>query len=115
MEALYDRKGNIHAWLDVDLGNILDLNGRHVAFLADGSVYDWKGRHIGWWNDGCVRDAANAIAYFTTEALDIGVLRPVKHVRPVQPIEAVAPVRPVERVEPVKPVGRAIWSNQPPF
>jgi len=52
MEALYGRTGQVHAWLDTDSGNILDLRGQHTAFVDGNSVYDWTGRHIGWWSTG---------------------------------------------------------------
>ena len=115
MEALYDQRGRVHAWLDFDRDNILDLRGKHLAFIADDSVYNWRGQHIGWWIDGCVRDPSNAAAYFIADAGSIGVVKPVKAVRPVQPVKAVPPVRPVKQVKPVKPVKKLTWSANPPF
>ena len=115
MEALYDQRGKVHAWLDTGTNNIVDLRGSHLAFLSDDSVYDWRGNHIGWWIDSCVRDKTNAAAYFTDASGNIGPVKPVKSVKPVQPVKEVAPVRPVKHVKPVKPVKRLSWSSNPPF
>jgi hypothetical protein len=64
--------GQVHAWLQTECGNILDLRGQHIAFLDGKSAYDWTGRHIGWWLDRYVRDATNAAVYFTKDAGSIG-------------------------------------------
>jgi hypothetical protein len=115
MEALYSKTGKVYAWLDISNGNILNLRGEHIAFVHGNSVFDWNGRHKGWWIDGCIRDATNAAAYFTSDAGSIGVVKPVKAVKPAQPVKKVAPVRPVKHVKPVRPVKRLAWSSLPPF
>jgi hypothetical protein len=115
MEALYGKSGRVHAWLDTSDGNILDLNGQHLAFVDGNSVYDWNGRHIGWWISGCVRDRTNAAAYFTRNAGSIGVLKPLKALKPLKPLKALAPLRPLKELRPLKPLKRMAWSTDLPF
>jgi hypothetical protein len=115
MEALHDRTGRVHAWLDKASGRIVNLNGRHVAFVDNDSVYDLGGSHIGWWRDGHIRDRNGAAALFTADATNLGVVKPVRQVKPVQPVKAVAPVKPVKAVKPVKPVKQLAWAAQLPF
>lgn len=90
LEALYGKSGKVHAWLDISNGNILDLNGQHLAFIAGDSVYDWDGRHIGWWLSGSIRDRTNAAAFFTKDAGSIGVLKPLKALKPLKPLKRMA-------------------------
>jgi len=104
MEALYDSSGRVYAWLD-EGGRILGLGGNHLAFIEGDSVYDWHGQHVGWWGNGHIRDNAGAVAVFSGDADNLGVVKPVKAVKPVQPVKAVAPVKPVKAVKPVRPVG----------
>lgn len=111
MEALYDRSGRVYAWLDEN-GRIISLKGKHLAFIDDGSVYSWRGKHIGWWRDGHIRDSSGAVAVFSADATNLGV---VKHVKPVKPVKAVVPVRPVKAVKPVRPVRKLAWADVVPF
>jgi len=115
MEALYGQSGKVYAWLEPETGRIISLRGIHLAFIEGDSVYAWDGRHIGWWLNGCVRDASGAVAVFTQDAGSIGVIKPVKGVKPVKPVKAVAPVKPVKKVKPVKPIKRLAWSTEMPF
>jgi hypothetical protein len=115
MEALYAQTGQVHAWLDTGTGRILSLSGQHVAFIDRDSVYDWHGRHIGWWHDDHIRDSAGAVAVFTANAGNIGVVKPVKAVKPIQPVKAVAPVKPIKSIKPVRPVRQLSWSSNIPF
>lgn len=114
MEALYNRSGRVYAWLD-DRGRIISLRGKHLAFIHDNSVYSWRGRHIGWWRDGHIRDSAGAVAVFTADATNLGLVKPVRHVKPVKPVKAVAPVKPVRAVKSVRPVRRIAWAENIPF
>jgi hypothetical protein len=115
MEALYDQTGRVYCWLDEPSSRIIGLDGSNKAFIADNSVYDWRGAHIGWWQNGHVRDRTGAVALFTAVATALGVVAPVKAVRPVQPVKQVSPVRPVKHVKPVKPVNQMGWSRKLPF
>jgi hypothetical protein len=114
MEALYDHSGRVYAWLD-EGRRIIGLRGNHLAFIEGDSVYTWKGQHIGWWGDDHIRDKTGAVAVFTATAINLGLVKPVKAVRPVQPVKAVIPVKPMKAVKPVKPVKRLSWSRSMPF
>ena len=114
MEALYDSSGGVYAWLD-ERGRIIGLRGDHLAFIDGDSVYNWRGQHVGWWRDGHIRDSSGAVAVFTAGATNLGVVKPVKAVKPVKPVKAVAPVKPVKAVKPVRPVKQLSWSRNIPF
>jgi len=114
MEALYNCTGRVYAWLH-ETGKIYGLNGENLAFVDKGHVYNWTGVHIGWWHDGHIRDRFGAVAVFTADATNLGVVRPVRAVRPVKQVRAVSPVRPVKSVAPIKPVKQLRWSNSMPF
>jgi hypothetical protein len=114
MEALYDSNGRVYAWLNEN-GKIYGLAGHNLAFIDNGKVYSWAGAHIGWWENGHIRDTAGAVAVFTADATGLGVVRPVRSVRPVRPVKQVSPVKPVKAVSYVKPVRQLAWSRKMPF
>jgi hypothetical protein len=114
MEALYDGSGRVYAWLD-EGGRIVGLYGNHLAFIEGDSVYNWQGQHVGWWGNGHIRDNAGAVAVFTTEADNLGVVKPVKAEKPVQAVKKVVPVKPVKAVKPVRPIRRPSWSRRMTF
>ena len=115
MDALYQSTGAVYAWLDQSSGRILDLRGQNLAFVDGDSVYAWSGQHIGWWGDGHIRDHSGAVAVFTAGATKLGVVPPVKAVKPVQPVKSVVPVRPVKSVKPVRPIRQLTWAGRIPF
>jgi|ERR1700683_5805470 len=115
MDALFNQSGGVYAWLDTATGNIVSLSGQHLAFIDGDSVYNWQGQHIGWWQDGHIRDRVGAVALFTDVAGSLGVVKPVRAVKPVQPGKAVSPVRPVKAVKPVRSVKQLAWSTSLPF
>lgn len=114
MEALYDKSGRVFAWLD-ERGRIIGLRGNHLAFIDGDSVYNWRGQHVGWWQDGHIRDNSGAVAVFTADASNLGVVKPVKGVKPVKPVKAVPPVKPVKAVKPIRPIKRLSWAQKMPF
>ena len=114
MEALYDGSGRVYAWLD-EGGRIVGLDGNHLAFIEGDTVYNWQGQHVGWWGNGHVRDNAGAVAVFTADADNLGVVKPVKAVKPVQPEKKVVPAKPVKTIKPVRPIRRLSWSRRMPF
>lgn len=115
MEALYGQTGAVYAWLDEPTGRILGLQGQHLAFIDGDSVYRWTGQHIGWWADGHIRDHRGAVAVFTAGATRLGVIKPVKAIKPIKPIKQIAPVRPVKSVKPVRAIRRLAWASHIPF
>lgn len=114
MEPLYDQAGDVYAWLH-ETGKIYGLDGENLAFIDTNSVYTWDGTHVGWWQDGHIRDEAGRVALFTSQAENLGVVRPVRAVRPVRPVRAVSPVKPLKDVKPVRPVKQLVWATRIPF
>jgi hypothetical protein len=114
MTALYDDSGSVAAWLH-ESGRIYDLDGQNLAFVDGDSVYDWSGNHIGWWQDGHIRDSVGAVAYFTTEAKNLGVFTPFRGFSPFQPFLAFTPFKPFLATKPFRPFNMAAWSSDLPF
>jgi hypothetical protein len=114
MEALYDGSGRVYAWLD-EGGRIVGLDGNRLAYIEGDSVYNWQGQHVGWWGNGHIRDNAGAVAVFTTEADNLGVVKPVKAEKPLHAVKKVVPVKPVKGVKPVRRIRRPSWSRRMPF
>lgn len=114
MEALYDQRGSVYAWLHLN-GHICGLEGENLAFVDGDSVYDWYGKHVGWWQDGYIRDDNGAIAMFTEEAKNLGFTMPMLQHRPPHPIKPLSPHKPVESLKPSKPKRLVAWSGELPF
>lgn len=115
MEALYQQTGAVYAWLDERSGRIIGLRGQNLAFVDGDSVYGWPGQHIGWWVDGHIRDHGGAVAVFTAGAGNLGVIKPVRAIKPIKPVKQIAPVRPVKSVKPVRAIRKLAWAGHIPF
>lgn len=112
MDALYNRRGQVAAWLDRVAGEIVDLTGQHLAFVDDDSVYDYSGNHIGWWQNDHVRDSRGAVGFFTRHANSMGIYRPFLGFEPFQPYKAYSPYRPYKRFKPFRPFDMNGWSSE---
>ena len=77
MEPLYDRRGQVYAWLRSNEGQIINRQGRHVAFIVNGNVYAYhRSQHLGWWDEGHMRDHRGAVVVFTKDATGLIVGKP---------------------------------------
>src|ERR1700739_1749806 len=114
MEALFDANGEVYAWLH-DSGKIYGLDGENLAFIDRNSVYDWAGAHVGWWADGHIRDSKGAVFLFSADATHLGILKPMRSLRPLQPLRQLSPWKPLRGVRPLKPLKVPAWSRKIPF
>lgn len=62
MNPIYDRRGQVVAWLDDE--NIYHLNGRHAGVVDGNNVYGHRGQHLGVLDHGLFRDhRGGAVAF----------------------------------------------------
>jgi hypothetical protein len=114
MDALFDGDGEVYAWLNED-GKIYGLDGQNLAFIEGDSIYDWDGNHVGWWTDGHIRDSYGAVALFTSEASNLGVLKPMRALRPLAPLRELSPMKPMKSMKPMRPLKQMAWAENLPF
>jgi hypothetical protein len=115
MDALYDKSGKVTAWYDRPNGDIVDLSGRHIAFVDGDSVYNYSGSHVGWWQNGHIRDSSGAVAVFTKGASGLGLYPPYLSYPPYQPYKSFRPYRPFKAFKPYKPYLTSNWSTKKLF
>ena len=115
MEPLYDRRGQVYAWLRAERGEVISTQGQHLAFIENGNVYDWRGQHLGWWQNGHMRDHRGAVVVFTREATDLIVGRPGLAGIPGAPGIAGTPGRPGRVGAPGRPGWVGAWASEMPF
>jgi hypothetical protein len=73
-------------------GRLIGCMGQNLAFISGDSVSAWNGRHIAWYVHGHIRDRHGYVSLFTTDATNMGIVKPVKQVKPVQPIRQLPPM-----------------------
>lgn len=117
MDPLFDASGQVYAWLERAHGRILDLKGRHIAFLEADSIYNWRGRHVAWWHGDHIRNQSGKVAVFLKNANTavMGVSRPWLKPPPPRPTPAIAPSRPGMAFRPAKPTPEPAWASVVPF
>jgi hypothetical protein len=116
MDALYDHSGRVYAWIDRQSGRIVDLKGRHIAFVDMDSVYNWRGRHVAWWHGDHIRNQSGKVAVFLKNAVEMGVDRPSLKPPPPRPPMALTPSKPGMAFRPAKPQpAPPSWAAVVPF
>ena len=115
MEPLYERSGEVYAWLEVESGRIINLRGKHVAFLGGDSIYSWSGRHLAWWRGDHARDHDGRVVVFTRKARGLGPVLPALGSMPPRPTLAAAPPKPARASKPGEPGASKSWALTLPF
>ena len=79
MEPIFDRHGQVIAWLND--GVVFDRNNQYRAFVRDGAIYTYPGRYLGRFENGfhgltagCIRVSVRS-RVLTRTALPIGISR----------------------------------------
>jgi hypothetical protein len=115
MEPLYDRSGHVHGWIDRQSDRIINLRGRHVAFVEGDSVYNWRGQHVGSWHDDHIRNHTGQVAVFLRGASGLGPAIPALAAVPARPAIAAVPARPALNARPARPSRSTSWAAMVPF
>jgi hypothetical protein len=115
MEPLYGRSGDVYAWLEAETGRIINLRGKHIAFLGGDSVYSWSGKHLAWWYGDHVRDHSGRVVVFTRRAKGLGPVLPALSSMPPRPAIAPVPPKPTRGTKPGQPEISKSWTLEMPF
>lgn len=116
MEPLFDRRGQVYAWLRPTTGDIFSFGGQPVAFIVNGSVYSYRrSAHLGWWDDGHMRDRRGAVVVFARDATGLIVGKPGLAGVPGIPGLAGLPGRPGLPGVPGRPGNAGAWASEMPF
>ena len=111
MEALYDRAGNVVAFLTET--RFVSLQGVSLAWLdASGNVYDYDGRHLGWWRHGHMRGHDGGVVAWRRGATGVGLPLPPTRLPPPAPRREMEPPRHTPAMPPQQPGGKNAWSSQ---
>ncbi|WP_425414195.1 4-fold beta flower protein [Pleomorphomonas koreensis] len=115
MQPLYDSRGSVHGWVDLDTGRIINRHGQHIAFIRGDSIYDWHGHHVAWWHDDHVRDRNGRVALFLRGASGLGPAIPALGAVPARPAIHAVPAMPALSAKPARPARSASWAASIPF
>jgi hypothetical protein len=117
MEPLYDRSGRVYGWIDGRTdGWIVNLDGKHVAFVEGDSVYNRRGQHLGWWLRDHICNHAGEVVVFLRDATGLGVTTPTLGTTPRRPTIETVPTRATRGIRPIKVTNkRAMWAQAVPF
>lgn len=115
MEALYDSRGQVYAWLDQRNARIMDRGGRPVALIRGDKVHGYNGRHLGWWDNDHLRDSTGSVALYKRGARGLGVIPPLPALPPLPPMPVMAPLPTIPALPPLRPFNRTAWANRMPF
>ncbi len=67
MDAIFDQRATLVAWLDNHSRIIFNLQNHPVAHVANGAVYTFRSEHLGYFDRGFFRDRSGKAVAFTRE------------------------------------------------
>lgn len=109
MEAIFNRRAKLVAWLDNHSQIIFDLQSKPVAHVANRAVYTYCSAQLGYFDRGFFRDlSGNAVAFIRERSGGpITAIPPASRLAPHPPFAAAPPSPPPA---PVMPMATYRWS-----
>lgn len=108
--TFYDLTGRAVAYTD-DNENIYLFSGVPVAYLYGTLVYSYKGNQLGVFDKGWILDRYGCYVFFTEDAGEKGIAKPIKHMKPVKNLKRIKPVKNIRHAPIVRQTDRKSWSN----
>lgn len=109
MNPIYDRKGQVVAWLRNDR-DIYQLDGKHAAVIKNGNVYGHRGQHLGIFKKGLFRcHRGGAVAFL--KGASGGPMLPLPSISPIPPIPATPPIPAIPSIPPIPAIPSLGWSS----
>ena len=108
MEAIYDRHGDVVAWLSEN--RIFDMSGAAIALIEGDNVFSFPGKHLGVIDRGYFRDHAGHAVGFLIWAHD-GPALPERNIIPRPPEKKVIPYNFGTSIPPIPSLASKHWST----
>ena len=109
LEAIFDRKTRLVAWLSYETNLVYDLRNRPIAHIFSGAVYTYQSQHLGYFDRGFFRDRSGRAVAFIREHSG-GMLTAIAPLPPISPPRpAIAPAPPIPPAPPAMPMACS-WS-----
>ncbi len=108
MDPIYDRRGQVVAWLDGE--DIYHLDGSHAAVVEGENVYAHDGQHLGVFTQGLFRDHAGGAVAFLNGAVG-GPILPIPAIPPIPPIRAIPPIPAIPVIPPIPAIPSLGWAR----
>jgi len=110
LEAIFNRKAKLVAWLSYETNLIYNLRIRPVAHISGGAVYTYQSQHLGYFDRGFFRDRSGRAVAFIREHSG-GLLMAIAPLPPISPPRpAIAPAPPIPPAAPAMPI-TCSWST----
>lgn len=107
MEPIYNRQGQVIAWLNDS--NICHLNGAHAAVINGENVYGQRGQHLGIFKGCLFRDHQGGVVGFESGATG-GPILPIPLIPPIPPIPSIPPIPAIPSIPPITAIPSLGWS-----
>jgi hypothetical protein len=111
MQPLFDKTGQVVAWVPWAAQPMLDLYGKCTGWLYSDGLYDVRGRQIGWWKGDHFVDRNGAMIAFLAGAKIPGTQLPPIRPKPPEPIPRPLPTKPTFYPTPPRPASKPAWSK----
>ena len=106
----YDKRGKATCYTN-DNDEIYSFDGTPLGFIYSNLIYKVNGEHLGFLDRGWIIDRSGYAVYFSENSSNIGLVTPIKCVKPIASVKRIFPVKGIRRVPSTKPVFKMSWSS----
>ncbi len=91
---------------------IYSFRGTPLGYIYSNLIYNIEGDHLGFLEKGWIMDRSGCAVFFSDNCGNMGLVEPIKHVKPIAGVRHIFPVKHTRRVPGIKPVFKMRWSDE---
>lgn len=109
MMTFYDKNGYA-VFYTMDNIHLYSFDGYPLAYFHAEKVWAYSGHCLGWLHNNWIIDV-NGFYVFFSEYSTGGILRPLRHLKPLISLRRLRPLKSPRTIAPLKPLVKLNWSS----
>lgn len=107
--TFYDKNGSAVCYT-MDNIHLYSFDGYPLAYFNDDKVWSYGGECLGWLHNYWIIDRNGCYVFFSEYAMG-GILKPLRHLKPLKALRKLRPLKSLRRIPPLKPLIKSKWSS----
>lgn len=109
MMTFYDKNGYAVCYT-MDNIHLYSFDGYPLAYFHAEKVWSYNGCCLGWLHNNWIIDV-NGFYVFFSEYATGGMLKPLRHLKPLKSLRRLRPLKSLRHFAPLKPLVKSQWSS----
>ena len=107
--TFYDKNGSAVCYT-MDNIHLYSFDGYPLAYFNNDKVWSYGGVCLGWLHNYWIIDSDGCYVFFSEYATG-GILKPLRHLKPLKSLRRLRPLKNLRSTPPLKPLVKHKWSS----